>query len=167
MAVETLLSRALGEQSGMLHTARSRNDQIALDLRLHVREQCASALQELSTLLGALAGRAERERDTLLPGTRTRQRAQPVSAAYYLCAWGAMFARDLELLRAAAAPEMPLGVARSPGPRFPSIARWSASCCARSPDRQRLDTVGDRDFALDFATRPRACCCTRAAWRPT
>ncbi|HEY4770178.1 MAG TPA: argininosuccinate lyase, partial [Myxococcales bacterium] len=152
MAVETLLSRALGEQAGMLHTARSRNDQIALDLRLHVREQSATALQELSTLLGALAGRAERERDTLLPGYTHRQRAQPVSAAYYFCAWGAMFARDLELLRAAAAPEMPLGVGALAGTSLP-IDREMVRKLLRF-DRltaNGLDTVGDRDFALDFA----------------
>ena len=91
MAVETLLARSLGETAGMLHTARSRNDQVALDLRLHVREQAALALEELSLLLGELAERAGRERDTLLPGYTHRQRAQPVSAAYYFCAWGAMF----------------------------------------------------------------------------
>src|SRR5207245_2814974 len=83
MAVETLLARKLGETAGMLHTARSRNDQVALDLRLHVREQAALALEELSLLLGELAERAGRERDTLLPGYTHRQRAQPVSAAYY------------------------------------------------------------------------------------
>jgi argininosuccinate lyase len=152
MAVETLLTRALGEQAGMLHTARSRNDQIALDLRLHVREQCATALQELSTLLGALANRAEHERDTLLPGYTHRQRAQPVSAAYYFCAWGAMFARDLELLRAAAALEMPLGVGALAGTSLP-IDREMVRKLLRF-DRltaNGLDTVGDRDFALDFA----------------
>ena len=101
MAVETLLARALGETAGMLHTGRSRNDQVALDLRLHVREQAALALEELALLLRDLAERAARERDTLLPGYTHRQRAQPVSAAYYLCGWGAMFARDLDLLRAA------------------------------------------------------------------
>jgi argininosuccinate lyase len=152
MAVETLLSRALGETSGMLHTARSRNDQVALDLRLHVREQCALALEELSKLLHDLADRADRERDTLLPGYTHRQRAQPVSAAYYLCAWGAMFTRDLELLRAVAAPEMPLGVGALAGTSLP-IDRETVRRLLRF-DRltaNGLDTVGDRDFALDFA----------------
>ncbi|MGZ6142107.1 MAG: lyase family protein, partial [Myxococcales bacterium] len=68
MSVETLLTRALGETAGMLHTARSRNDQVALDLKLHVREQCALALAELAGLIGDLADRADRERETLLPG---------------------------------------------------------------------------------------------------
>jgi len=81
MAVETLLAQELGETAGMLHTARSRNDQVALDLRLHVREQCALALEEISQLLQELAARAAAERETLLPGYTHRQRAQPVSAA--------------------------------------------------------------------------------------
>jgi argininosuccinate lyase len=140
MAVETLLTRALGEVAGTLHTARSRNDQVALDLRLHVREQSALALEELSGLLRALADRAH------------RQRAQAVSAAYYLCAWGAMFARDVALLRATASLEMPLGVGALAGTSLP-IDREIVRRLLRF-DRltaNGLDTVGDRDFALDFA----------------
>ncbi|HYS07252.1 MAG TPA: argininosuccinate lyase [Myxococcales bacterium] len=151
MAVETLLTRALGEVAGMLHTARSRNDQVALDLRLHVREQSALALEELSELLRALADRADRERATLLPGYTHRQRAQAVSAAYYLCAWGAMFARDVALVRATASLEMPLGVGALAGTSLP-IDREIVRRLLRF-DRltaNGLDTVGDRDFVLDF-----------------
>src|SRR3954469_6621908 len=121
MAVETLLARELGETAGMLHTARSRNDQVALDLRLHVREQAAVALAELSPLIGALATRAAAERETLLPGYTHRQRAQPVSAAYYLCAWGAMFGRDARALQnvLAAVSELPLGVGALGGTSLP------------------------------------------------
>src|SRR5207253_2704041 len=152
MAVETLLARSLGETAGMLHTARSRNDQVARDLRLHVREQAALALEELSLLLGELAERAGRERDTLLPGDTHRQRAQPVSAAYYFCAWGAMFARDLELIRAAASPEMPLGAGALAGTSLP-VDREVVRKLLRFErvTANGLDTVGDRDFALDFA----------------
>jgi len=150
MAVETLLARSLGETAGMLHTARSRNDQVALDLRLHVREQCAAALRELAALVDDLAGRAERERETLMPGYTHRQRAQPVSAAYYLCAWGAMFMRDRALLQPPA--EMPLGVGALGGTSLP-VDREMVRKLLRF-DRltlNGLDTVGDRDFALDFA----------------
>jgi len=152
MSVETLLTRALGETAGMLHTARSRNDQVALDLRLHVREQCALALAELAALVGELADRAARERDTLLPGYTHRQRAQPVSAAYYLCAWGAMFARDLEALARAVPSEMPLGVGALGGTSMP-IDRATVRDLLRfeGTTLNGLDTVGDRDFALDFA----------------
>jgi argininosuccinate lyase len=150
MAVETLLTRALGEEAGMLHTARSRNDQVALDLRLHVREQCAVALQEMSQLLQELADRAERERETLLPGYTHRQRAQPVSAAYYLCAWGAMFQRDLRRLHPPS--DLPLGVGALAGTSLP-IDRQVVRKLLHfgSITANGLDTVGDRDFALDFA----------------
>jgi argininosuccinate lyase len=152
MAVETLLAQQLGETAGMLHTARSRNDQVALDLRLHVREQCALALGELAETLRELAERASGERDTLLPGYTHRQRAQPVSAAYYLCAWGAMFARDVELLRTTSPEEMPLGVGALAGTSLP-IDREIVRKLLRFErlTANGLDTVGDRDFALDFA----------------
>ena len=150
MAVETLLTRALGEEAGMLHTARSRNDQVALDLRLHVREQCALALNEISELLRELADRAESERETLLPGYTHRQRAQPVSAAYYLCAWGAMFQRDLRRLHPPS--DLPLGVGALAGTSLP-IDRQIVRNLLHfgSITANGLDTVGDRDFALDFA----------------
>ena len=150
MAVETLLTRALGEEAGMLHTARSRNDQVALDLRLHVREQCAIALEELARLLTELADRAESERATLLPGYTHRQRAQPVSAAYYLCAWGAMFQRDLRRLHPPS--DLPLGVGALAGTSLP-IDREIVCRLLQfgSITANGLDTVGDRDFALDFA----------------
>src|SRR5207253_3531259 len=92
MAVEARLTAALGETAGMLHTARSRNDQVALDLRLHVREQAARALDSASRLLASLAARARAEMETILPAYTHRQRAQPISLAYLLCGYGAMFA---------------------------------------------------------------------------
>jgi argininosuccinate lyase len=154
MAVETLLAGELGETAGMLHTARSRNDQVALDLRLHVREQAALALQEIALLLRDLSVRAAAERETLLPGYTHRQRAQPVSAAYYLCAWGAMFARDARALREvlSSVAELPLGVGALGGTSLP-IDREVTRKLLRFDGltANGLDTVGDRDFALDFA----------------
>ena len=152
MAVETLLTKALGETGGMLHTARSRNDQVALDLRLHVREQIAMALEEIGALIGELAERAARERDTLLPAYTHRQRAQPVSAAYYLCGWGAMFARDAAALVEAIPRELPLGVGAVAGTSLP-IDREMVREALRfdTVTLNGLDTVGDRDFALDFS----------------
>src|SRR5262249_54927487 len=78
MAVESLLTRSLGDVGKRLHTARSRNDQVALDLRLHVRDQAARTLSEVAALALALADRAERERDVILPAYTHRQRAQPI-----------------------------------------------------------------------------------------
>jgi argininosuccinate lyase len=154
MAVEARLTAALGETAGMLHTARSRNDQVALDLRLHVREQAARALDELSRLLGALAARARAEIDTVLPSYTHRQRAQPISLGYLLCGYGAMFARDAEALRAVlrAADALPLGVGAIAGTSLP-IDRDLTRRLLRFErlTENGLDTVGDRDFALDFA----------------
>jgi argininosuccinate lyase len=154
MAVETLLAQALGETAGMLHTARSRNDQVALDLRLHVREQAALALDEVGKLLNELSARAATERETLLPGYTHRQRAQPVSAAYYLCAWGAMFARDAQALRSVleSVAELPLGVGAMGGTSLPIDREVTRELLRfEGVTRNGLDTVGDRDFALDFA----------------
>jgi len=153
MAVEAALSRKLDETAGMLHTARSRNDQIALDLRLHVREQCALALEQVAKLLRSLAERAGAEKDTLLPSFTHRQRAQPVSAAYFLCGYGAMFARDAEALRSVLqqCDVSPLGVGAIAGTSFPIDREMTRRLLRFSRvSVNGLDTVGDRDFALDF-----------------
>jgi len=154
MAVEAEITRVLGERAGLLHTARSRNDQVALDLRLHVREQVAGALGVLAKLLDGLATRAEAERETLLPSYTHRQRAQPISLAYLLCGYGAMFIRDVEalgfVLEQVAA--LPLGVGAIGGTSLP-IDREVTRELLRFPrlTMNGLDTVGDRDFAMDFA----------------
>jgi len=154
MAVEARLTTALGETAGMLHTARSRNDQVALDLRLHVREQTARALDEVARLLGSLVARAREEKDTILPSYTHRQRAQPVSLSYLLCGYAAMFARDADTLRAVldAADALPLGVGAIAGTSLP-IDREITRKLLRFGrlTENGLDTVGDRDFALDFA----------------
>src|SRR5262249_52573405 len=121
MAVEAELARRAGEPAGRLHTARSRNDQVALDLHLHVREQCAELLAGLGALLEELAARAEAERSTVLPAYTHRQRAQPISAAYWLCAYGQMFARDTQALSFALeqVDVLPLGVGAIAGTTLP------------------------------------------------
>ena len=154
MAVEARLTSALGDTAGMLHTARSRNDQIALDLRLHVREQAARALDELAQLLSALTKRASAEVDTILPSYTHRQRAQPVSLAYVLAGYGAMFSRDAGALRSvlAATDELPLGVGAIAGTSFPIDRETTRKLLRFSRLTENgFDTVGDRDFALDFA----------------
>ncbi|MBX5482827.1 MAG: argininosuccinate lyase [Myxococcaceae bacterium] len=154
MAVEAELFRRLGDVAGLLHSARSRNDQIALDLRLHVREQCAEILGALSELVAALADRAEAELDTLLPSYTHRQRAQPISLGYLFTAYASMFARDADAFRFVLAQTdvMPLGVGAIAGTSLPTdreltrrLLRFSALTA------NGLDTVGDRDFALDYS----------------
>ncbi|HYX90143.1 MAG TPA: argininosuccinate lyase [Myxococcaceae bacterium] len=154
MAVEAELARRLGEPAGLLHTARSRNDQVALDLRLHVRERCAEILEALAGLVGMLADRAEAERDTVLPSYTHRQRAQPISLAYWLCAYGSMFARDAEAFAfvSSQADALPLGVGAIAGTSLPTDRAITRELLRFSRlTLNGLDTVGDRDFALDYA----------------
>jgi argininosuccinate lyase len=153
MAVEAELTRRLGPDAGHLHTARSRNDQVALDLRLHVREKVREALEAVAGLVEMLATRAEADAGVLLPGYTHRQRAQPISAGYWWCAAGAMFARDLEALRfvLGQVDASPLGVGALAGTSLATDREIPRALLGFSRlTVNGLDTVGDRDFALDF-----------------
>ncbi len=152
MAVEAELGKRVGAVAAQLHTARSRNDQVALDLRLHVRAAGANLLGELARLLAELADRASTERDVLLPAYTHRQRAQPVSAAFLVCAWGVGLARAAETVTFALERlEMPLGSGACSGTSLPIDRALVARLFAPwPPTRNALQTVGDRDFALDF-----------------
>ena len=153
MAVEAELTKRLGEPAGLLHTARSRNDQVALDLRLHVREQAAEILAGLAALLELLADRADAERDTVLPSYTHRQRAQPISLAYLFAAYGAMFARDAEAVAfvLSQTDALPLGVGAIAGTSLPTDREIARELLGFSRlTLNGLDTVGDRDFALDY-----------------
>jgi len=125
------------------------------------RLRCTSAavrvrLARALTLLGALAGRAERERDTLLPGYTHRQRAQPVSAAYYLCAWGAMFAATRSCCARRPLRRCRWGSARSPGLASHRSRDGPQAAALRSPDRQRPRYRGRSRFRSRFRLRGRA-----------
>ncbi|HEY1696367.1 MAG TPA: argininosuccinate lyase [Polyangiaceae bacterium] len=152
MAVEAELGRRLGSVAGRLHTARSRNDQVALDLRLHVRDRGALVLRRLSDLVIALAARAGTEKDVLLPAYTHRQRAQPVSAAFLVCAWATgLLKAGRTLAFALESLEMPLGSGACSGTSLPIdraiVARFFTPW---KPTLNALHTVGDRDFALDY-----------------
>jgi argininosuccinate lyase len=152
MAVEAELGHRVGAVAARLHTARSRNDQVALDLRLHVRDQGVGLVAELATLLSSLADRASREKQVLLPAYTHRQRAQPVSAAFLVASWGVGLARAAEVVTFALDRlEMPLGSGACSGTSLPIdrglVARLFAPW---EPTRNALQTVGDRDFALDW-----------------
>jgi argininosuccinate lyase len=153
LAVEAALTTRVGEVAGRLHTARSRNDQVALDLRLHVREMIALVLGHLASLLELLAARAEAEQGTILPAYTHRQRAQPISLAFLLCAYGAMFTRDVDALRfvLSQVDVNPLGSGAIAGTSLPidrELTRALLHFSAVNPNA--LDAVGDRDFVLDF-----------------
>jgi argininosuccinate lyase len=153
MAVEAELGKRVGAVAARLHTARSRNDQVALDLRLHVRDRGAELLDDVGRLVAELAARAARETDVLLPAYTHRQRAQPVSGAFLVCAWamglvraGETVAFTLDRL------EMPLGSGACSGTSLPIDRALVARLFSPwQPTRNALHTVGDRDFALDWA----------------
>jgi argininosuccinate lyase len=168
MAVEGEVTAALGEVAGRLHTARSRNDQVALDLRLHVREQAAEILGALAQLIEHLTAMAEGELATLIPSYTHRQRAQPVSLGYVLAGWAAMFARDVDAFAFVLdqADALPLGVGAIAGTSLPTDREVTRGLLRFSRlTLNGLDTVGDRDFALDLSYATARCLlhCSRVA----
>jgi argininosuccinate lyase len=152
MAVEAELGKRVGSLAGRLHTARSRNDQVALDLRLHVRGQGATLLTQLAALIASLADRASAEKDTLLPAYTHRQRAQPVSAAFLVASWAVGLARAADVVAFGLDRiEMPLGSGACSGTSLPIDRALVARLFAPwAPTQNALHTVGDRDFALDW-----------------
>ena len=153
MAIEARLTRDLGQVGKRLHAARSRNDQVALALRLHVRDQGAQTLREVGTLVRELADRAEAERDVILPAYTHRQRAQPISAACLIIAWANQLVRAGETLRVAIdrANVSPLGCGACSGTSLPIDRDVVADLLQfRAITSNALDTIGDRDFSLDW-----------------
>jgi argininosuccinate lyase len=160
MAVESELTRRLGDVAGRLHAARSRNDQVALDLRLHLREQVRLILLELSVTLKALVDRARAERETVLPSYTHRQRAQAVTGAYLFCGYGAMVERDVATFRFVASQidASPLGAGAIAGTSLPIDRELVRTLLGFSRlTLNALDTVGDRDFGLDFSYAAARC----------
>ena len=152
--IEKRLTALVGDAGKRLHTGRSRNDQVATDLRLWLRGEIDAAAQRLRALRTALVDLAERHADTIMPGFTHLQVAQPVTFGHHLLAYEAMFARDSERLAGcrARANRMPLGSAALAGTSYPidreALARdlgFDAPC------RNSLDAVSDRDFAIEFA----------------
>ncbi len=153
MAIEARLTEKLGERAGLLHTARSRNDQIALDLRLFVREGCRLAITEVASTLETIAARAKTDRDVLLPAYTHRQRAMPITGGFFWSAFGATLVRDVDAFAYALsqADVLPLGVGAIAGTSLPIDREKTKSLLGFSKvSLNALDTVGDRDFELDF-----------------
>jgi argininosuccinate lyase len=154
MAVERCLTERLGEVAGHLHTARSRNDQVALDLRMYAREAGRKLALSVLSLVSTLLARAEQDRHILLPAYTHRQRAQPVSAAMYFGAWSAGLLRACASVLAAVeqANVLPLGACAVSGSSLPIDRTLTQAMLGFSRvSVNALDTVGDRDFALDLA----------------
>jgi argininosuccinate lyase len=153
MNVEARLKEVVGEAAGRLHTARSRNDQVAVDFRLWVRDQCDAADSALAALQNALLGQAEAGADWVMPGFTHLQVAQPVTWGHHMMAYVEMFARDRSRF-ADARKRMnlsPLGAAALAGTSFPIDRHMTAEALGfDGPMGNSLDAVSDRDFALEF-----------------
>jgi argininosuccinate lyase len=154
MNVEARLRDKIGEAAGRLHTARSRNDQVALDLRLYALAWCGRILAALDELRRALLDQAKQHVDTLAPGYTHLQRAQPVRLAHHLLAYVEMLGRDRGRFLDAArrADQSPLGSGALAGTTFPIDREGVAKDLGFSGvTRNSLDAVGDRDFAVEVA----------------
>ncbi len=153
MNVEAALKDRIGDAAGRLHTARSRNDQVATDFRLYVRDAADAMDVALQQLQGALLARAQEHADTLMPGFTHLQAAQPVTLGHHLLAYVEMFGRDRARAKDARARmnESPLGAAALAGTSFPIDRAFTAKEMGfDGPMRNSLDAVSARDFALEF-----------------
>ena len=153
MNVEARLAELIGPAAGRRHTARSRNDQVAVDFRLWVKDEFHRVAEALKGLIAAFLERAEQHAATVMPGFTHLQTAQPVTFGHHCMAYVEMFARDLSRVRDAIQrmDESPLGAAALAGTGFPIDRHRTAKALGfREPTRNSLDSVSDRDYALEF-----------------
>lgn len=154
MNIEARLTDAIGDAGKKLHTGRSRNDQVATDIRLYMREATDAVTQQISALQAALLSHAEVEIETILPGFTHLQVAQPISLAHHLLAWNEMLERDVERFLDARKRinVMPLGSAALAGTSFAIDRDMTCELLGFDrPSRNSLDSVSDRDFLIEFA----------------
>ena len=160
MNVEARLKEVIGEPAGRLHTGRSRNDQVATDFKLWVRDQLDAAEAGILALIQALLAQAEVGAEWVMPGFTHLQTAQPVTWGHHMMAYVEMFGRDLSRVRDARARmnESPLGAAALAGTSFP-IDRFNTAQALGfdRPAANSLDAVSDRDFALEFLSTASIC----------
>ncbi len=151
--IESRLTEIVGDAGKRLHTARSRNDQVAVDFRLWVRDQCDAAISGLTALMQAFLAQAEAGADWVMPGFTHLQTAQPVTWGHHMLAYVEMFARDRSRFEDARRRmnECPLGAAALAGTSFPIDRHMTAKALGFDrPTANSLDSVSDRDFALEF-----------------
>ncbi|MHC6202554.1 argininosuccinate lyase [Breznakiellaceae bacterium SP9] len=155
--IEQVLTERLGEPGRMVHAGRSRNDQVALDFRLYLRNEGHKACEELTLTAHTLLDQAERHTESVMPGYTHLQRAQPVTLGHHLVAWCAGLCRDIGRFQAALArmDECPLGAGALAGSGLPLDRQATAAALGFSrPTGNSMDSVADRDFALELAS----CC---------
>jgi argininosuccinate lyase len=157
MNIESILTERLGAVGKKLHTARSRNDQVAVDIRLYLKEEIQEIIRLLSKLNGALTDIAAENQDTVMPGYTHLQRAQPVTLAYHLLAYREMFRRDIRRFQNCheGADSLPLGSGALAGTTYNTDRDYLAQELGFSKICiNAMDAVSDRDFALEFLS----CC---------
>ncbi len=155
MNIEARLTQLIGDAGKKLHTGRSRNDQVATDIRLYLREAIDLIATELTRLQTGTISLAEAQADTIMPGFTHLQTAQPVSFGHHLLAWNEMLQRDHGRLLDCRARlnQSPLGAAALAGTTYPIDRQQTASALGFSkPTENSLDSVSDRDFAIEFCS---------------
>ena len=158
--VESRLTEIIGDAGKRLHTGRSRNDQVAVDFRLWVRDQCDQAVAGITGLIRAFLAQAEAGADWVMPGFTHLQTAQPVTWGHHMMAYVEMLARDLGRFQDARKRmnECPLGAAALAGTSFPIDRDMTAKALGFDrPTANSLDSVSDRDFALEFLSASSIC----------
>jgi argininosuccinate lyase len=158
--IETRVTQIIGEPGKRLHTARSRNDQVATDFRLWVRDQCDAAIQGLTVLMTAFLKQADQGADWVMPGFTHLQTAQPVTWGHHMLAYVEMLARDRSRFVDARKRmnECPLGAAALAGTSYPIDRHMTAAALGFDrPTANSLDSVSDRDFALEFLSASSIC----------
>ncbi|MBA4501621.1 argininosuccinate lyase [Marinobacterium marinum] len=153
MNIEAALTKKIGITGKKLHTGRSRNDQVATDIRLYMRDEIDVILSEISRLQQGLLDLAEQEADTIMPGFTHLQTAQPVTFGHHLLAWFEMLSRDYERFADCRkrVNVMPLGAAALAGTTYPIDRAYTAELLQfDAPAGNSLDAVSDRDFGIEF-----------------
>ncbi len=153
MNIEARLTAKIGDTGKKLHTGRSRNDQVATDIRLYLRDEIDAIAAELTRLQNGLVDLAEREAATIMPGFTHLQTAQPVTFGHHLLAWNEMLQRDYERLMDCRkrVNKSPLGAAALAGTTYPIDRFYTAKLLGfDAPTENSLDSVSDRDFAIEF-----------------
>jgi len=155
MNIEAALTQRIGITGKKLHTGRSRNDQVATDIRLYLRDEIDAISAELTRLQSGLLTLAKREASTIMPGFTHLQTAQPVTFGHHLLAWFEMLERDYSRLQDCRERlnQSPLGAAALAGTTYPIAREYSAELLGFSrPTANSLDSVSDRDFAIEFCS---------------
>ena len=153
MFIEAALTEKIGDEGKMLHTARSRNDQVALDLRIYVKEEIEELQQLLIEMIESLVGKAEEYKKTVMPGYTHLQRAQPITFGHHLMAYAMMYLRDLDRLKDVykRTNVSPIGCCALAGTTYPTDRRMEAAGLGFADVcRNSLDGVSDRDYCVEL-----------------